>query len=360
MRKNWILAFSLLLGAAAIVTSQVVIMQRPLSNLGLSAGVGYGTTEPTIANAGSGPIDGELFVVRNAGTADPDLKVYSQVAGAWTTALVTGGTDAVNLSTSVTIGSNDADDITINGPATFNVIREDFSRQTFHLVEEDYTAAVVTDVGENYLILPGSQLGLFWYSYEQAFGGTVIPFTVAGVLDISGFVDAADTDGIDFTVGGDPVTAIYYDEDNSSNTYCEMELSIATIANIDEFYFGWRLNEARAAIDANAVTGANTAAYFRVPDNAGDLDVETELNGGGTLNADTGITWVDAASHTMRVTLLADTVTFTLDGAAVAQGAAVLNLDATDRMVCFFGSQMSAVGATAGLTTSFVEVGVSQ
>jgi hypothetical protein len=62
----------------------------------------------------------------------------------------------------------------------------------------------------------------------------------------------------------------------------------------------------------------------------------------------------------MRVTLLADSVTFTLDGVAVTQANAVLNLDATDRMVCIFGTQMSAVGATAGMTTSFVEIGVSQ
>lgn len=360
MKKVWILPTLLILACAGLVVGQVVIMQRPLTTLGLSSGVGYGTRVPVVTDDGRPPTDGEIFVVRNAGTADPDLQVYSQVSGGWLTALVSGGTDAVSLSTDLTLGNNDVDDITVNGPMSLNVLREDFNFQPWSVVEEDYTAAVVTDVGENLLFLHGAgQIPVIWYSFEQAFAGTLTPFTVAGVLDVSGFVDTVDTDGVDFTFGGDPTTAIYYDEDNSSSTYCETSITIATIANIDEMYFGWRLAAGR--FDTNDITGINTGAWFRVPDNAGDIDIETQLNaGGGVENDDTGATWANAASHVLRVTLLADTVTFTYDGTAVTQTNAVLNLDATDRMVCFFGTQMSAVGATAGMTMDYIEIGISQ
>jgi len=267
---------------------------------------------------------------------------------------------SVSANGNSTLGSNDVDNITINGPMTSNVILETFDRQAWHAVEEDYTAAVVTDIGENYLILPGSQFGMFWYSFEQAFAGTLTPFSVAGELDLSSFIDNVTTDGVDFTFGGDPVTAIYYDEDNSNNTYCEVSITLATIANIDELYFGWRLNEARTAIDGNDISTANTYAVFRVPDNAGDVDIETELNGGGTLNDDSGQTWADAGTNILRVSLLADSVTFAYNGSAVTQTNAVLNLDAADRMVCILGIQNSAVGATAGAVLNYVEIGRTQ
>jgi hypothetical protein len=351
----------LLLGVAALVTSQVVIMQRPLTNLGLSTGVGYGTAEPTIANAGSGPIDGELFVVRNAGTADPDLKVYSQFAGAWMTAIMGGGTDPVTLTTDITFGNNDEDDFPFNGPVTFNVRRESFDFQAAEQVEEDYTAAVVTDVGENYLILHGSQIPLIWYSHELAFGGTSTPFSAAGALDTSGMVDVTTQEGLDFRFGGDPLKAIWFDEDNSASTYCEIGLTIGTIANIDTLYFGWHLAEARTAFDGGAHNTMNTYAVFTVQDVAGDLDIETELNGGGTLLDEiAGNVWTDGETNVMRVTLLADSVTFTLDGTAVPQVTAVLNLDATDRMVCGFGYKQSAAAADANIMLEYVEIGVAQ
>ena len=163
---------------------------------------------------------------------------------------------------------------------------------------------------------------------------------------------------MDLTFGGDPTTAVYFDEDNSNSTYCEVSVTQATIANIDEFYFGWRLAAGR--FDANDANSNDTYAMFRVPDALGDLDIETELNGGGTLNDDATEVWADTETHILRVTLLADSVTFALNGTAVTQTNAVLNLDATDRMVCFLGFQQAAPAADAGIVLNYVEIGRSQ
>jgi hypothetical protein len=240
-------------------------------------------------------------------------------------------------------------------------MRESFDFQAFKTVETDFTPAVVTDASENFLLLnTGSQIPTIWYSFEQAFGGTVTPFSAAGALTLSGMVDVTSQEGLDIRFGGDPLSAVWFDEDDSQDIYCEVSLTLATIANIDTLYFGWHLAEARTAFDAGAHNTLNTYAVFTVQDNAGDLDIETELNGGGTLLNETGDVWANAEINIMRVSLSSDAVTFTLDGTAVTQTLAVLDLDATDRMVCGLGFKQSAAGASAGAVLNYVEIGRTQ
>lgn len=366
MRKHWILASILLVGAAALVTAQVVIMQRPLSNLGLSTGVGYGTTEPTVTNSFSGPIDGELFVVRAAGTSDPDLKIYSQVSGAWTTALVTGGTDAVALSTDITLGNNDVDDITVNGPITFNVFREDFDFVTALPLEEDFTAPVLTDAGQNMILLLGSQIRVIAWQTESSDGLSAAPdpWSVRGSMALDTMSDDVDNDGIGMVFGSggpDDVnaqhTGVWFDEDDNELAYCEVEISIADISDTDDLWFGWIVKEAYD--NPGASDTYDTSALFVISDLAGDLDIETELNAGGTLNDDTAETWADNETHIMRVTLGPDSVSFALNGTAVTQTNAVLNLDATDEAVCVLGYTLVATSDPT-VVINYVELGLSQ
>ena len=343
-----------------IQESSGAVQSRGLGVYGAPVLVGRGTAVPTGANSGAPPQDGEIFIVTAASTA-PDVQIYDANSATWLTIANVDAAQAFNGT--VTLGSNDVDDITINGPVTYNVAREDFTTQGFYVLEEDGTAIAVTDTAENHFHVIGSPLDPFWFSFEQAFGGTFTPFAVSGELDTSGMVDVADTDGLDFTFGAaDPLAGgNSFDEDTSNSTYCEIGVTIGTIANIDTLYFGWHLIEARTAFDANAHNGLNTYAVFTVQDNAGDLDIETELNGGGTLLDEiTGNVWADAEQNILRVTLLADSVTFTLDGTAVTQTNAILNLDATDQMVCFFGYQQSAAAADANITLQYVEIGRSQ
>lgn len=281
------------------------------------------------------------------------------VTGATTqTGLLTASTLTVNTTltanSNVVLGQDPDDALTVNAPMVQDIVRETFDRQAYKVVEEDFTAAVVTDASENYLFISGSPLSPIWYRFEQAFGGTLTPFEQDGELDISGMMDAADTDGIDLVFGGDPTTAVYMDSDGDTQA-CAARIEIGTVANIDDMYFGWIL--AAAIFDANAISASDTAAYFRIPDNAGDLDVESELNAGGVLNDDTGTTWTDGSAYELRVTLAAGTVAFEIDDVAVTNTNAVLNPDATDRFVCVFGVQQSAAAADANVNIQWVEIG---
>ena len=368
MKKQWILAFSLLLGVAALVTSQVIIIQRPVSSTGLSAGVGYGTTTPTIANSGNPPTDGEIFITRAAGTSDPVVQVYSQLTGGWLTALLSGSTVSKTFDGDIVLGTNDVDDITVNGPVTYRVFREDFDYVGAKYLEFDFTASVLTDAGHNIILMPTSQLGVIGWITESSDGLSGQPEVFgAQSLDTTTLADDIDNDALELCFGCfSPVntiglqSSVWFDEDTSSSTYCEISLTLADITETDEVWFGWRLQEDQA--NPPTSTATNTMAYFIVQDNAGDLDIETELNGGGTLNDDTGIAWADTETKVLRVTALADSVSFAVDGTAVTQTNAVLNFDATDRAVCVFGFTNVTGDATPelGAVINYVEIGVSQ
>ena len=369
MKKLLIGAGLLLLTiGSGYVFTQTVIMQRPLSSLGLSSGVGYGTTEPTIANSGNPPTDGELFIVRAAGTADPDVKVYSAYTGSWLTALLTGGTDAVTLSPAfsasgnVTLGGDEDDDITMNGPVTFEVRREDFDFVPPLIVESDFTAAVVADTTAN-LIGPFPQIGWLYYRIELAFGGTYDATTVfnGGVflLDDAALVDLADNDAVEFVIGGPPTTAVFFDEDSTESAYCETSITLTDISDLsaNDLYFGAFL--AAAIEDTFAYETADTWAGFSILDNAGDLVIAAELNAGTHGEDDTGETWADLETHVLRVTMSADSVAFSVDGTAVTQTNAVLNADAGDEFVCRIGFR-SAGTASAGVQVNYFELGRAQ
>lgn len=350
-------------GMITYLASQVVIMQRPLSSLGLSAGVGYGTRVPVVTDDGRPPTDGELFVVRNAGTAEPILSMYSALAGDWLEVITSDNTTSQTLDGDIVLGTNDVDDITLNGPVTVNVIRESFDRVSAQAFEEDLTAAVVTDAGENFLHLYESQLGVIAYRLEAPGGpglaATPAPFGVDGVLTLDGYTDDADNEGLMLVFGhtGPDHLGASFDEDRDNSVYCEADIDLVDISDTDDVWFGWVITG--AYVDPPASDTFNTSALFVISDNAGDLDIETELNAGGTLNDDTGTTWADNANHVLRVTLSADTVSFTLNGTAVTQTNAVLNLDATDRAVCVFGYTNAAAGDPT-VTIDYVEIGLSQ
>lgn len=281
--------------------------------------------------------------------------VYSSVDGAWQSV-------GSNITTSAAFGSDEDDDLTLNGPVTFEVRREDFDFVPSITVESDFTAAVVADTTAN-IIGPFPQIGWLYYRIEQAFGGTYDATTVfnggAFHLDDAALVDLTDNDGVEFVVGGPPTTAVFFDEDSTESAYCEASITLTDISDLsaDDLYFGVFL--AAAIDDAFAPNGADTYAMFIVSDNAGDLDIESELNGGGTLNDDSGVTWADTETKVLRVTISADAVAFSVNGSAITQTNAVLNLDAGDEMVCRFGFR-SAGTASAGVDINYIEIGRAQ
>lgn len=326
---------------------QGTVQFRALDQYGFPVMVGHGTAAPTAANSGANPMDGEIFM-QHATSADPVMRVYSQTNSAWRFGL----------------GLNEDDNISINAPVAWQIHAENFGRvgcaQAF---EEDMTAAVVTDASENMILMPCSQIGVIAYRIEAPDGpglaATPAPFSVDGVLTLDGYADDVANEGIELVLGstGPDHLGAWFDEDSGVDSYAEVNVTIADISDLDDLWFGFVVQEAYDNPPASA--SFDTAALFVISDNAGDLDIETELNAGGTLNDDTGTTWADAASHTLRVIAQADAVEFWLDGVQITQTNAVLNMDATDRAVVIFGYTIAAA-SDPGVTINWVEIGREQ
>ena len=355
---------------------QGTIRFRALDAYGFPPMVGHGTTEPTAGNSGAAPMDGELWI-NHAAATDPDLEIYSSTAGVWydvpyeDTMDISGSwtfTVDQTFEEDVTIGDDEDDTLTVDGPSYFRVVAENFGQVgAAAAFEEDMTAAVVTDAGENIILLPGSQLGVIAYRLEAPDGGaladTIEPFVVDGVMSLDTFADDVANEGVELVLGSfspDNTAGLlgaYFDEDAGVDMYAEVSIAIADISDLDDLWFGWIVLEAYD--DPPASDTFDTSALFVISDNAGDLDIETELNGGGTLNDDTGTTWANGASHTLKVIAGADAVEFWLDGVQLTQTNAVLNFDDTDRAVVVLGYTLVAA-SDPGVTIDWVEIGQEQ
>ena len=348
-----------------IQESSGAVQSRGLGTYGAPVLVGRGTAVPTVANSGAAPQDGELFIVTAAST-DPDLQYYNANGAAWESvptidaAQSWAGTQTFNGS--AVLGDNEDDTVTVNSPVTWEVIREDFDfppSGTLDITNGDF-AASVADTEANQIQF---QFIPMYYRIEIAFGGTYTPATFldGGVfnLDDTTILDLTDADANEFVFFGAPTEAVIFDEDSTETAYCEVSLTITDISDMstDDLYFGLFLNS--AITDAFAIASDNTVAYFIVQDNAGDLDIETELNGGGTLNDDTGVTWADTEAHVLRVEISADDVDFYVDGTQVTQTNAVMNADANDKFVCRLGVRSPGTAA-AGIALNYVEIGRAQ
>ncbi len=315
--------------------------------------------------------DGDWERVTGGQEEDATFDGTVTVTGAFAASSTVAVTGATTLNGSVTLGDANTDDITVNGPVISRIKREAFDfvpAMLWDITNGDFTGGSVADTNENLIVLPGSQVGAIYYRVEQAFGGTLSLGVILadGELkaDSASLLDANDNDAVEFVFGGTPAAAVNYgnpvifDEDVSGEAYCEVSITVATVANLtaDDFYFGVSLNA--ALTDGFAINGDNTYAVFIMSDNAGDLDIETELNGGGTLNDDSGTTWTDGQTKVLRVEISADDVDFFVDGTQVTQANAVLDADATDRFVCKLGVRSS--GTAAGVDVNYVEIGAVQ
>ena len=358
---------------------QGTIQFRALDQWGFPAMLGHGTALPTAANSGVAPMDGEVFLVHAAGTV-PDVQVYANSTATWYTfasvdiaqTFIGTQTFTGNIVASggdVQLGDDESDTLDVYSTSNFRVKHENFGQVgAAILLEEDFTAAVVTDAGENIILMPNSQLGVIAYRLEAPDGGalaaTLAPFTVDGVMSLDTFADDVANEGVELVFGsfgpdnaGGHSVGAYFDEDAGINMYAEISMTLTDFSDLDDMWFGWIVLEAYD--DPPASDAFDTSALFVISDAAGDLDIETELNGGGTLNDDTGVTWGDGETHVLRVVALADTVEFWLDGVQVTQANAVLNFDDTDRAVVVFGYTIAAA-SDPGVVIQYVQIGQEQ
>lgn len=342
---------------------QGTVRFRALGQYGEAPMIGHGTAVPTTANSGSPPIDGEMFITHATAT-DPVLEIYSATATAWydvpyeDTMTLTGDW---TFDADIQMGNDETDSFDVYSVTNFRTKLENFGQVgCAQAYEEDMTAAVVTDGGENIILMPCSQIGVIAYRLEAPDGpglaATPAPFAVDGVLSLDGYADDADNEGVELVFGsfGPDLLGAYFDEDADVDMYAEISITITDFSDVDDLWFGWIVQEAYDNPPASDTF--DTSALFVISDNAGDLDIETELNGGGTLNDDTGTTWTDGATHVLKVVAGADAVEFWLDGVQVTQTNAVLNMDATDRAVVVLGYTLDAA-SDPGVTVNYVEIG---
>ena len=263
-----------------------------------------------------------------------------------------------------------SDLMTIDTPVIFETIREDFNYSIPLVVEEDFTANVVTDASENLILLGNSQLGYIHFRYEApdgpGYGGSVSPMT-NGNLRLADFVDDVTNEGVVLVFGspaGPDGPNGSFHENFGTNMYCEAQIDIADISDTDDFWFGWIVKEAYDNPPASATY--NTSALFTITDTAGDLDIVTQLNAGGELADDAGTDWTDGDQFILRVGLLADSVTFEAEltdaGSTVetiTQTNAVLDMDDADEAFCVMGLTLAA-NSDPIILVNYVEIGEIQ
>ena len=346
---------------------QSAVQFRALTQYEMPAMMGHGTAVPTTANSGVAPMDGEVFTVHAAATP-PDVQVYDLSTTSWLTFANIDAAQSFNAAQTflgdVTVGDSEDDSFVVDAVPSFRIRHENFGQvgcaQAF---EEDMSAAVQTDASENIILIPCSQIGVIAYKIDAtdgaALAATPAPFAVDGVMSFDGYTDDVDNEGIEFVFGsfGPDMLGAYFDEDAGVDMYVEASFTITDFSDLDDMWFGWTVTEAYD--DPGASDVFDTSALFVISDNAGDLDIETELNGGGTLNDDTGTTWGDGETHILKVVVGADAVEFWLDGVQVTQTNAVLNMDNTDRAVVTFGYTVVAA-SDPQITMQYIEIGQEQ
>lgn len=366
-----------LLFSSGVLVSQVVIERRQMDSSGFPIGAGFGTALPTVANDGRPPVDGELFVVRTAGS-DPLLRVFNDSTSSWDTGPMLENTNTWTVTNSfngsVNLGDNEDDLITVNAPVTSHVVREDFEGpnfQTYDITNGDFVPSVA-DAEFNMYAFQNMNI---WTRIEIAFAGTNTPETflsegIDGATDGEGRVfliddatilDVVDNDAIEYNFGGDPTEAIIFYEDNSIalDSYCEVSVRMDDISNVSalDFYFGIFL--AAAVNDTFAFTASNTWAAFVVNDTAGDLQICAEEDGDTHGCDDGGTTWADNATHVLRVEISPDAVAFLVNGTAVSATNAIMDADAGEEFVCRLGVR-SAGTTKANIELNYVEIGKEQ
>lgn len=147
-------------------------------------------------------------------------------------------------------------------------------------------------------------------------------------------LDLTDDEGAEYNWGAARLNSKHaYTIGTSAAFFIEWTFTVADVSGADPVLIGFRKSEANngtfasytdfAAIGLSATDGAN-------------IWLKTRLNSGAVTSTDTTNTWVDLASHTLRVNVsAAGVVTYLVDGVAPTVTAA-FTFDTTDVVCPFF------------------------
>lgn len=223
-------------------------------------------------------------------------------------------------------------------------------------LQTDGTVQSNTDTEVNDIICPASGLH---HTVINVGANTAFAFANPAAGGVTMFNTATDNIGEEVRFSSDPLVG--YGAVGTTGVYF-VEFSI-TIANISAFdgNLGIGLMQPEGSV-AGLQDNLNTYSLFTLSDNAGDLDLECDLDGGGLANDDTGITWADTQTKALRIELQTDGGSVWLvDGVTITS----TNCDnsgnndwtAADKIVPFIMGSTGAEGVSTGFVLNYIKFG---
>ncbi|MHA2136271.1 MAG: hypothetical protein ACW99J_20620, partial [Candidatus Thorarchaeota archaeon] len=193
------------------------------------------------------------------------------------------------------------------------LVREEFDRP-YKKVEEDFTAAVLTDGAENLVLSYGNNLA---FEYRLELEHTTDAYVIsAGGLNIDG--DATQDEGVEIYLGDDGETTTGWMEIGTDIRCFAVNVTIADISETDQFMIGWRI---AAAFDAaNAYENYTEFVAVGIEQGQADGSIYAESNSaaGGAGEDDSGTNWADTETKTLKACITSDrTPDLYLDGSRI-------------------------------------------
>ena len=297
------------------------------ANQGGDAEIGFYSTDTfTDANhTGGGPMTGYLLDDMTAG--DPDIEHHG---------FVQRGSGATAWEKNI-----------FDAAVELNTYRQDFDGPCLRwatagtdMVED------VADASVNYALCTGGSLNLFTYRLELATASPFLSSVTGQGLDIEN--SGADNAGLEIVIGeaatdGTADTSFYI-RGQSPAMYMRVNITLASVSGTDELLIGWHQEQAFIA-DAIWSDVLDTYAVHHVNDNAGNLVIETDLNGteiGVDENAVNAV-WADTETITLEVQLsTACVAAFYTDGVLNAVTNANDACEVADIMYPFIAYRLTA------------------
>jgi hypothetical protein len=229
------------------------------------------------------------------------------------------------------------------------LVRESFE-QPFIVLEEDFTAKVLTDNG--IMTVLGSPSGIVEY-YEEALK-TASSWVIAdGDLDISADDGAGDNEGFELMLGDDDDATSGWLVAQTDTLCFTVNATTTLIAGTDQFVIGWRTSEAFQ--DTGAVANYTTFAY--VGQTNIDGSVFMFVDDGDSANDDSGVNIANASTNTYKVCMEADG-----GAAAYLNGTEITNTNTTGQLIASgtnmvpFISYLCVAGTDAGILIHYWEI----
>lgn len=202
-------------------------------------------------------------------------------------------------------------------------------------VKKDGAGAATGTAGDENVMMIGPDM----FEYHILGTQTIVsPVQVASGLNIG--MDQTDNDGVEITQGILAGSKHAFTVGTDKSFYFRAKLNIAVVAGTDDCCIGFRKAEDYQA----TVDGYDEAAFLNV--NAGNIEIETILNGGATSTTDSTDDATDATDLELEVRVdHAGAVTYLIDGAAPTVTAA-FSFDSGEVVVPF----LFLIQATASQT----------